>query len=54
MNVGEAVKFVTNTIEYIDISGKYILWSSDLQFVNKTSSWETTARINLCRTNKKI
>jgi len=53
MNVGETVKFNTQITDYIDLSGKYILWSSELRF-NKSGEWQATARINLVRTNKKI
>ena len=53
MNVGECVKYIPRTLEFVDISGKYILWSSDLQF-NKSGSWEATATINCIRTNRKI
>jgi len=53
MNVGEAVKFSTKIIPYIDLTGQYILWSSELNFT-KAGGWESVARINLVRTNKKI
>lgn len=53
MNVGEPVKFNTRIADYIDLSGKYILWSSELAF-NKSGEWQSVARINLIRTNKKI
>jgi len=52
INVGECVKFKPKTIEYADFEGKYILWSSTINF-EKSSNWETTATINLVRTNKK-
>lgn len=51
--VGEVVKFNPQTVEYIDLSGKYILKSSDLIF-NRSGEWQATARINLIRTNKTI
>ena len=50
--VGECVKFKPKTVEYSDFEGKYILWSSEIMF-RRPSDWETTARINLVRTNKK-
>jgi len=40
-------------IEYIDFEGKYILWSSIVRFAKSGPSWESTATINLSRTNKK-
>jgi len=52
INVGECVKFKPKTIEYQSLEGKYILWSSEIYF-RRTGNWETTARINLIRTNKK-
>jgi len=53
INVGECVKFKPQTIEYNDLEGKYILWSSLIRFRRPAGSWETTATINLARTNKK-
>lgn len=50
LNVGEAVKFNTKTLEYVPLAGKYILKSSDLVF-RQAGSWESTARINLIRTH---
>lgn len=52
IDVGECVKFKPKTLEYIDFEGKYILWSSSIIF-KRPSDWETTATINLIRTNKK-
>lgn len=52
IDVGECVKFKPKTVEYQSLEGKYILWSSEITF-RKTGDWETTARINLIRTNKK-
>jgi len=52
IEVGECVKFKPMTIEYSDFEGKYILWSSQINFV-RPGDWETTATINLVRTNKK-
>lgn len=51
--VGEVVKFNPQTVEYIDLSGKYILKSSDLIF-NREGEWQATGRMNLIRTNKII
>jgi hypothetical protein len=53
LNVGECVKFNVDMIELIDLSGKYILWSSDINF-QKKGEWECTAGLNLMRSNKKI
>ena len=53
IDVGECVKFKPQTIEYNDLEGKYILWSSIVKFRRPAGNWETTATINLARTNKK-
>lgn len=53
LNVGECVKFKPLILEYADLEGKYILWSSLLNFAYSRTGWETTARVNLVRTNKK-
>jgi hypothetical protein len=53
MNVGEVVKFKTGTLQYVPLTGKYILWSSLINFT-KSGEWENTVRLNLMRTNKKI
>jgi len=52
LQVGDCVEYKPQTLEYADLSGKYILWSSDIQF-SRPNVWETTATINLIRTNKK-
>ena len=51
INVGEPVRLDTRSSEYISISGKYILYSSDIQFY-RARSWDVIAKINLIRTNK--
>lgn len=53
MEVGEAVKINTFAIEKKDLEGKYILWSSKLEF-SRGIEWKSVARINLMRTNKYI
>jgi len=53
MNVGESVKFNTQIMDYVSLSGKYILWSSELRFT-KSGEWQSVAIVNLIRTNKKI
>lgn len=50
---GVCVKIKIKTHEHQDLSGKYILFSSDLVW-NKTAEWETTAALELLRTNKTI
>jgi hypothetical protein len=53
IDVGECVKFKPQTLEYNDLEGKYILWSSILKFRRPSGDWASTATINLIRTNKK-
>ena len=53
LQVGCCVKIKTNTISHQDISGKYILFSSDLIWT-KEAEWQTTAQLELIRTNKTI
>jgi len=53
ISTGEVVKFVTKTSEFVDLSGKYILKSSELMFSRK-GEWDSTAALYLIRTNKTI
>jgi hypothetical protein len=53
IEVGECVKFKPLSVEYSDFEGKYILWSSVIKFNKSGPTWETTAKINLIRSNKK-
>lgn len=53
MNVGEAVKLNSQIVEFTDLSGKYVLKSSDIEF-HKQRDWQTTCRIDLIRTNQTI
>ena len=51
IQVGECVDFKPLIVDYLNLSGKYILWSVDIMFT-RPSTWETVASINLIRTNK--
>lgn len=51
IKVGESVKLDLKTTEHADLSGKYILLSSDLSW-NKNADWETVGNLELIRTNK--
>ena len=53
IKIGHCVKLQTKTQEHIDISGKYILFSSYINW-NKQAEWQTTAKLELIRTNKTI
>ena len=53
MKVGEIVKFNSSNLEITDLTGKYILRSSDIRF-EKEGDWQATAKLNLIRTNKTI
>lgn len=53
MNVGESV-LVTSKVDVQDrLSGKYILRTSEIRF-NKAKDWETSAVMNLMRTNRVV
>jgi hypothetical protein len=52
LNVGEVVKFKTSTVEYIDLSGQYILQMSDITWNRNGKEWENTIKLKLVRTNK--
>lgn len=51
MKVGEAILFNTKVEQYLDISGKYILFSSELVFTKHTN-WNSTANLTCIRTNR--
>jgi hypothetical protein len=55
MKIGEPVMLKTGTLEYIDLSGKYILKSSDLSFSRESvRNWMSFAKLILIRTNKTL
>lgn len=51
INVGKSVKLNSNISEYINLTGKYILKSTIIDF-DRVRDWEAVARIYLIRTNK--
>ena len=53
MNVGEAVTFISKIDDYKDLTGVYILRSSQLNFM-KAKDWESSADLRLIRTNRII
>ena len=53
IRIGETVFFHTKTIEHQDLIGKYILYSSNLIW-NKEGEWQTTANLELIRSNRTI
>jgi len=53
MEVGEAVQLNSRMTSVSDLTGKYILKASTLDFV-KSKDWESSARLYLIRTNKII
>lgn len=53
MNVGECVLVTSKTNEQDRLSGKYILRTSEIRF-NKAKDWESSAVMNLIRTNRVI
>lgn len=54
MKVGETVKLNCGSIEYIPLSNKYILKSSDINFTRTEPDWVSSCIINLMRTNQYI
>ncbi len=54
MEIGEPVKLITRSLEYVELSGKYILASSSLNFNRNGPDWESTAELTLSRSNKII
>ena len=53
MNVGEGIMFVSKVDDYKDLTGKYILRGSQLDFI-KAKDWESSASLKLIRTNRII
>ena len=53
MEVGEGILFNSGTETARDLTGKYILSSSELSF-QKSKDWESAANITLSRTNRTI
>lgn len=55
LEVGRCVEFVPQIINYIPLSGKYILKTSDITFKQiNNKEWATSANLYLFRTNKVI
>ncbi len=52
LNVGECVKFKTDTVEYMDLSGNYILYFTDIKWNRNGKEWTTICKVKLVRTNK--
>ena len=53
INVGEPVKLVCRDMNTMDLSGMYILKSSDITFLRK-GAWQAVADIDIMRSNKLI
>ncbi len=53
MNVGECIMFSPQILEYVELGGKYILWSSSINFI-RSGEWGCTCTVNLIRSNRKI
>jgi len=54
VKVGEPVKLKCGVLEYIPLSGKYILKSSDINFSREAADWASGCVICLMRTNQYI
>ena len=52
LRVGEAVSLETQTAEYIDLSGNYIMKASEIVFDRSARNWAVGAKLILNRTNK--
>ncbi len=52
LQVGEAVNFESNILDFVSLTGKYILLSSKLLFIRQNQEWQFMPIINLIRTNK--
>lgn len=53
LNVGEPVKLLTKNLQYTNLAGKYILKSSDINFI-KSGEWFPTCNLTMFRTNNTI
>jgi hypothetical protein len=53
MSVGEGIMFVSRIDDYQDLTGKYILRGSQMDFL-KSRDWESSATLRLMRTNRII
>jgi len=51
LQVGDCIDFRPLIVEYMDLAGKYILWSTNITFT-RPNIWTSVATINLVRTNK--
>jgi hypothetical protein len=51
MKVGESVSFIPRTLEMNQLTNKYILRSSEINF-SKSGTWQGSARVHLIRTNR--
>ena len=52
MEIGKPVMFKSKTQEYVDITGKYILYSSTATFKRSSSGWQCDTDIELVRTTR--
>lgn len=53
VNVGQPVQLTVNIMENKDLSGKYILRSTDLHF-NRSGEWQAVATVRLMRTHQAL
>ncbi len=53
LKVGSVIKFNSSTSEHSSLTGKYILFMSEVMW-NKNTDWEATAKIEMVRSNKTI
>jgi hypothetical protein len=53
LNIGEAVKLNSQIIEFTDLTGKYILKNTSIDF-SKERDWKCTCKVDLIRTNQTL
>lgn len=53
MNIGESVEIISKTTSTEEISGRYMLKTSEIKF-NRAKDWGTTATLHLIRSNRTL
>jgi len=49
--IGEPIKFISNTADYVKLTGRYILHSSDIRW-EKSTEWQMFSTLKIIRTNR--
>jgi hypothetical protein len=53
LNIGEAVKLNSQIVEFTELSGKYVLKNTSIEFA-KEREWRNTCKVDLIRTNQTL